>query len=333
MRVIKFNYLRAAQLCLLLFLFPVFYFQSDRLQRFQKPQKEPYTGQRYIRYVCVNSCGGFGDRWKGMVAVYSQALRTNRTFLIQWPASRGAGLRDIFQSELLMNEAPSVCQRNNFRSRKSRNRVQRIMDLQMIRNGQFDHHPDACLNIQANRIPDWMSEEERNQLSLKLWIMLRPKEIFQKYLDTLPKIINGCYQLRVGRAGHFKESHSFNDEATIHVLYKKIFDKVKDQIYVDGPKKKLLFHMWTDSKKWRERFQKDIEDMGSNIFDVKGELEHIDKKRRVTISGLMRTVGEFSLISSCDDIVWQTGFIKSGLFLQKNNSTVEKLEKKICNGC
>ena len=268
-----------------------------------------------------------------MVAVYSQALRTNRTFLIQWPASRGAGLRDIFQSELLMNEAPSVCQRNNFRSRKSRNRVQRIMDLQMIRNGQFDHHPDACLNIQANRIPDWMSEEERNQLSLKLWIMLRPKEIFQKYLDTLPKIINGCYQLRVGRAGHFKESHSFNDEATIHVLYKKIFDKVKDQIYVDGPKKKLLFHMWTDSKKWRERFQKDIEDMGSNIFDVKGELEHIDKKRRVTISGLMRTVGEFSLISSCDDIVWQTGFIKSGLFLQKNNSTVEKLEKKICNGC
>ena len=235
MRVIKFNYLRAAQLCLLLFLFPVFYFQSDRLlfQRSPKPQQEPYTGQRYIRYVCDNGCGGFGDRWKGMVAVYSQALRTNRTFLIQWPASRGAGLRDIFQSELLIDEAPSVCQRNNFRSKKSRNRVQRIMDLQMIRNGQFDHHPDACLNIQANRIPDWMSEEERNQLSLKLWTMLRPKEIFQKYLDTLPQIINGCYQLRVGRAGHFKESHSFNDEATIRVLYKKIFDKVKDQIY--GP--------------------------------------------------------------------------------------------------
>jgi hypothetical protein len=297
---------------------------------------------KYINYVCgrvkerdqfLHACGGLGDRWKGMVAVYSQAKRTNRTFRILWRKG-GSTLKDLFTSDDDLFSKPSTYScAPNYNSYKSFT----IMDLQMIRNGMFDKSKEQCLEIRANRKPDWMSDDERERLSLELWKKLKPKPTFQKYLDAnVPTEIEGCYQLRVGgQTSNFKEHHTFIDSKRVEDLYNLILSKVKQSIHnatvatavttagttvtmsdnvnvknvnnnalrstnsksnsnsedSDNQKKQLLkkrlkFHLWTDSDVFKNRFHRDVENLGGKGVDISGPLQHIDLTRRVTTAGL-----------------------------------------------
>ena len=284
---------------------------------------KPYQGEQFLIYQCNSNCGGFADRWKGAVAVYSQAKRTKRTFRIVWKHDK-INLKNMFDSKLFDTDylSHSIC-----RAKKYRNTVSLMGEA--INQRQFDRASNPCLRIQTNLIPTWMSEQERNQLSMELWKMLIPKPHLQRRFNALPANIDACLQLRLGSKGSFRESHSFLSKEILFDLRAKIIQRITTGI-ID--KNESVFHLWSDSEIEKRLFEQNVKNLGGKIVHINGPLQHVDKEQ-ISVDGLRRVVLEFWLISNCNWISWQTGYIKSGLFLAKDGVHIEKAENKICNGC
>jgi hypothetical protein len=263
---------------------------EQKVHVFVKPADQP----RFLQYVCDGDCGGWGDRWKGAVAVYALARESNRTFRMLWKNQRGAAtLAAVFQDHAFFAAPPGPCKSINWMDT-------RVQDFSL---DEIRGSTALCISVRINIYPTDLSRDYAyayDGTAKELWRHLHLLPKLQQAIDHAPARLR-CAQLRLGVSANFPDVVSFVSAGEIEGKYSAIIAWFGGSVHN---------HLWTDSDEHERRWRNS---MRQSAVAVAGPLVHIAKNPSKL--GLQRTVIEWSLISKCHEIVHQTGYIRSGLFL------------------
>ena len=275
---------------------------DQKVHVFTKPHERP----RHLQYVCDGAgCGGWGDRWKGAVAVYALALETGRTFRMGWRSDE-ISLGMVFEDHVFFAEPPGQC------------KIVSWIDAEAPPLNEVLGSTAECISLHMNIYPAALSRwHDYNDVAKQLWGSLTLLPVLQQRIDRVPDNLR-CAQLRLGSSagGSFaNDVQRVGTPNTVEERYARIMTWFESSPHT---------HLWTDSAELEHRW---LETMGHRAVAVEGPIVHIDRDEKPSERGLQRAVIEWLLISRCHEIAYQTGFIQSGLFLAPEASQVRKISE------
>ena len=267
---------------------------------------------RFLVYKCISTCGGMGDRQKGMTSAFLFALLTNRTFIIDMP--NPCDISQFFQANVYDWQK---C-RDKIKRRKVK--VHSFMDgnAEKFKN-RFPHTnfdqlwTDEVIYIQTNvyfveavkrhplvdeRIP-WLNNRSREDiLGHILGVLFRVKEnILNGVVEFAQNYIKGkdlvCAHVRCGRNPSIPND-GMKDKSAPNVH--KILSFLKS--YEDG--NKYTVYVASDSENVRQECRKMI----GNCVVSNQTIFHIDRSRvssrKTACDGFSTVIFEQLMLSRCD---------------------------------
>ena len=267
---------------------------------------------RFLVYKCISTCGGMGDRQKGMTSAFLFALLTNRTFIIDMP--NPCDISQFFQANVYDWQK---C-RDKIKRRKVK--VHSFMDgnAEKFKN-RFPHTnfdqlwADEVIYIQTNvyfveavkrhplvdeRIP-WLNNRSREDiLGHILGVLFRVKEnILNGVVEFAQNYIKGkqlvCAHVRCGRNPSIPND-GMKDKSAPNVH--KILSFLKS--YEDG--NKYTVYVASDSENVRQECRKMI----GNCVVSNQTIFHIDRSRvssrKTACDGFSTVIFEQLMLSRCD---------------------------------
>ena len=296
--------------------------------------------KKYIIYKCVHgkSCGGWGDRLKGIISTYAWSLITNREFLInftnpcqldkmiepnciKWNMSI-PDLKNKSSIELKLVDNQNF--KNSIKKIDLHSYLSNIDVINVYNNLDWTVHMSKNLFIE-NKIKSMGYDPNKFKIQYLFFDWYKKlfnlnTELKKKFEDLKKKVkptVNTeliCAQIRTGgvRANH-KNDLLFNKyEET------KMFWSFINETFVKNYKKYKLF-VSTDS----ELVEKDaISIFGKeNVILNEGLITHVDREleKLNNCTKMHRTILDFHSLQLCDSaVISESGFGKLGLWNRKN---------------
>ena len=296
----------------------------------------PAGNTKYIIYECKGSCGGLGDRLKGMVNAYLWALVTNRTmkFILEHPCP------DFLEGLLVPNltkwdkDIPST-------------KDAIILDLiddekfrKILLRGNLEKLYASDVIILRTNINYWVEFTKvthyRGILQRHGFSDFSLRGIFKKAFQdmftwspnlkaTFTRLKNRtsplvCVQVRVGGSS---KSMAFDpprrNMASVLKQF-KTFAKVKNV----APKSKVF--VTTDSVEVTKLAQKLF---GSSYLETPGEITHSDRsKAGEACAGMKKVILDFYILTECDYLqVSRSGYGILASYLNRNQKNVSMIWK------
>ena len=273
--------------------------------------------QRYVIFVCDKrrSCGGWGDRQRGLVGVFLLALATGRRFglimtvpcnvthfytpnLVNW---------DIPASELKGKSSMTL---DDVNSRLKLTARLKTMDFDEV-------YPQDVVYIRTNaeywlglrqnklyrdRLPAWAKQSRAHYFSTGWRMLAKPSVSLQTRLKEFLLRIDFehrkhplvCPHVRVGRSATFKRDTEVRcNISTLPVLWDFVDRWVQNGSYVF-----MATDNWQVRNLTRQRF-------GHRMYDSGGEIIHVDQQARVphACEGFESALLDQLILTYCDVLI------------------------------
>ena len=267
---------------------------------------------RFLVYKCISTCGGMGDRQKGMTSAFLFALLTNRTFIIDMP--NPCDISQFFQANVYdWQKCRDKIKRKNMKVHSLMNR-----DADKFKNRiphtNFDQlWTDEVIYIQTNvyfveavrrhplvdeRIP-WLNNRTwEDIIGHILGVLFRVQEnISNRVVEFAQNYINKkqivCAHVRCGRNPSIPND-GMKDKSAPNVH--KILNFLKS--YEDG--NKYTVYVASDSENVRQECRK----MVGNCVVSNQTIFHIDmspfSSQKTACDGFSTVIFEQLILSRCD---------------------------------
>lgn len=241
---------------------------------------------RALVYMCISSCGGLGDRLKGIVHSYLASKETNRTFFIHAPSTfdnriRSAGL--VFWNATI----PSLC----------RIAMQHpINDIDRRKNGRLDREaagPASCIAVRVNQ--DWHTYAEQKKALSELFAPFeRPSQAY------------AAIHLRTGGNGDFSGIDPDRDTIKDGLAMLSKLDSTWDTV-----------HIISDSLAAKVRLATECRKTHANCVYQTSKSRHIDRQT-TSADQLLQVWDDFRDIAGASVVVRSiSGFSKMASFWPK----------------
>ena len=257
---------------------------------------------KYLIHTCINHCGGFADRMRGIVALYLLSIKHKRKFGIYH--LQPCHLRNV----LVPSEYNWTIGDEMFLENSSR-----YDDLAFSRDfyGQYNGllNKDVVF-MQSNAMPNNLQGHFK-----KVFLTLfKPSEAIQKEINEFKQKHVGrnklvCSHIRVGKNPSMEDVH-YNDLGNISAIWQflKRYDKVDHVIYIASD---------SDAVKEAAKLK-----FSKRLVDIPGRIMHIDiMADDEDCSGFRKVVLDFYVLSTCDVLlVTRSGFGRLASYLRDKTS-------------
>ncbi|ESO86504.1 hypothetical protein LOTGIDRAFT_167022 [Lottia gigantea] len=291
------------------------------------------NSSKYVIYICdgKNSCGGYGDRQKGIVASYIISVMMNRQFGVIMNDS--CDIKQMFKP----NQINWIVDNNDIKSKTSK-RIKALdgysdklrksmieMDLDQEYKEEviyFSLNLEFVFYLRQNKRYEkqlkWLEHLSMSEIYNVVWqsiFKLRPyiREKLDPFLDLKKqglKLISA--QIRLGKNPTIPHDsrvvNSLNNMNVLWQFYKKYNDSSKYRIFIS-----------TDSDTVREKARSIFPDVYS---DVPGKVFHVERSNKTDICNGWRKVILDQVILSLSDVlvISNSGFGRIAAFFRQNEN-------------
>ncbi|XP_046350319.2 uncharacterized protein LOC124131243 isoform X2 [Haliotis rufescens] len=277
--------------------------------------------RKYLVYLCdrKTTCGGLGDRQRGIMGVFLLALVTRRRY----------GIRMLSPCELDNFFAPNKI---NWTVSESVLRLPFSDHINAMDDGELkkslvegdfnENHLEDVVFLRDNMdftrpiiqhpkykklLPEWARSGSKSKVFGHVWnLLFKPFGSMKVKLDKAFEQINQtphsklvCAHVRIGRNPTIPGDQSnVNSIQSVRKLWK----------FLRGYEKETIYFIATDAERVRDMARREF---GNKLLTVEGKIRHIDRQRddRDACDGFETALLEQQILSKCDVLVLsQSGF-------------------------
>ncbi|XP_041355886.1 uncharacterized protein LOC121373355 [Gigantopelta aegis] len=303
---------------------------------FPEPLKD-----KYLIYICDGtvSCGGWGDRQRGMIGAFLLAVVTRRRFGIKMTSP--CELENFYEpnlvnwtiSDSIFNDRYATYI-NSIDDSDFRFSLQHLdfnekfpQNVVFIRNN-VDFVPALWKNLKYRKhLPNWAQVHYRSARFSKAWkILFKPSwRIQQKYDDVMSQFDQSmarklvCAHIRIGKNPTIPEDQNQrNPIPSVYIVWHFLSK------YIKTPNTRVFIA--TDAEQVREMAK---EEFNADLLTVGGIIRHIDRQRNLSdaCDGFETALLEQKVLIDCDVLVTsESGFSILAADIRNSNKELYRLE-------
>ena len=275
------------------------------------------SGQKYLIFVCDKrrSCGGWGDRQRGLVGTFLLALATGRKFgvIMTVPCNvtnfyiPNRVNWNIPESELKGKSTISLDDVNSKLRLTARLKTMDFNevyphDVVYVRNNAEYWLGLRASRLYSDRLPPWAKGSRANYFATAWRLLMKPSLSLETRLKEFLHSIDFhhrqhplvCSHVRVGRSGTFKKDTVVRcNITTLPVLWDFVDRWVKNGSHVF-----LATDNWQVRNLTRKRF-------GDMMYDTGGQIMHVDQQARMpnACQGFESALLDQLVLTHCDVLI------------------------------
>ncbi|XP_067653098.1 uncharacterized protein [Haliotis asinina] len=279
------------------------------------------NNKKYLVYLCdrKTTCGGLGDRQRGIMGVFILSLVTRRRYGIRMQSP--CPLDNFFAPNKINWTVSDSVLRLPFSDH-----INAMDDTELKKSlveGDFnDNHMEDVVFLRDNMdftgviahrpkykklLPEWAKSGSKSKVFWHVWnLLFKPFGSMKVKLDRALGQINQtphnrlvCAHVRIGRNPTIPgDQANVNSIQSVRKLWK----------FLQGYGKETMYFVASDAERVRDMARREF---GNRLLTVEGKIRHIDRQRddRDACDGFETALLEQQILSKCDVLVLsQSGF-------------------------